>query len=210
MLTKRYLPSTKNVPAIFQQIVSGTAPDKFSVEHLRNIGFGSSNDRAIIPLMKDLGFLTADGTPTQRYHNYRNASLSKKVMGEAIKEAYQPVFHVKEKPTKTDKVTIVGLFKSTHNVADRVAECMAATFFSLLDLADLSDGPITTTPTIKKKDEDESDALPSKKKPSEIQSFNTVLGHNFRYNIEIHLPASKDIEVYNAIFKSLKEHLINE
>jgi hypothetical protein len=27
------------------------------------------------------------------------------------------------------------------------------------------------------------------------------------YNIQIHLPATKDIEVFNAIFKSLKEHL---
>jgi hypothetical protein len=28
------------------------------------------------------------------------------------------------------------------------------------------------------------------------------------YNIQIHLPATKDLEVYNAIFKSLREHLI--
>lgn len=27
------------------------------------------------------------------------------------------------------------------------------------------------------------------------------------YNIPIHLPATKDVEVYNAIFKSLREHL---
>jgi hypothetical protein len=30
------------------------------------------------------------------------------------------------------------------------------------------------------------------------------------YNIEIHLPATKDVEVYNAIFKSLREHLIGK
>ena len=30
---------------------------------------------------------------------------------------------------------------------------------------------------------------------------------SLHYNIEIHLPATKDIEVYNAIFKSIKEHL---
>jgi hypothetical protein len=28
------------------------------------------------------------------------------------------------------------------------------------------------------------------------------------YNIQIHLPATKDLEVYNAIFKSLKDHLL--
>ena len=30
------------------------------------------------------------------------------------------------------------------------------------------------------------------------------------YNIQIHLPATKDSEVYNAIFKSLREHLLEE
>jgi hypothetical protein len=29
------------------------------------------------------------------------------------------------------------------------------------------------------------------------------------YNIQIHLPATKDVEVYNAIFKSLKDHLLD-
>ena len=30
------------------------------------------------------------------------------------------------------------------------------------------------------------------------------------YNIQIHLPATKDVEVFNAIFKSIKEHLVND
>lgn len=30
-----------------------------------------------------------------------------------------------------------------------------------------------------------------------------------RHNIEVHLPATKDIEVYNAIFKALKENLLD-
>ena len=29
------------------------------------------------------------------------------------------------------------------------------------------------------------------------------------YNIQIHLPATKDVEVYNAIFKSLREQIID-
>ena len=33
-------------------------------------------------------------------------------------------------------------------------------------------------------------------------------GASLHYNIQIHLPATKDIEVYNAIFRSLKEHLL--
>jgi hypothetical protein len=29
------------------------------------------------------------------------------------------------------------------------------------------------------------------------------------YNIQIHLPATKDVEVFNAIFRSLREHLLD-
>jgi hypothetical protein len=64
--TSRYLSSTKNVSAIFQKIREGIPPDKFNYDHLKAIGFGGSNDRAIVPLLKDLGFLTTDGSPTQR------------------------------------------------------------------------------------------------------------------------------------------------
>ncbi len=34
------------------------------------------------------------------------------------------------------------------------------------------------------------------------------LSTEFHYTIQIHLPASKEIEAYNAIFKSLREHLL--
>ena len=75
MLTGRYMTSTKNLPAIMQKIIDGTAPPKFTVAHLKAIGFKSSNDQGVIPLLKDLGFLAADGTPTQRHHDYRDKDV---------------------------------------------------------------------------------------------------------------------------------------
>ncbi|MCV6624042.1 MAG: DUF5343 domain-containing protein [Cellvibrionaceae bacterium] len=208
MLTKRYLASVKNLGDILQKIQEGTAPPTFSVEHLKGIGFASSNDRAIIPLLKDLGFLSANGVPTQRYHNYRNPSLSKKIMGEALHEAYEELFHINAKPSKSDRDAIVGKFKTAHNVKDRVAESQAMTFFGLLDHADLSSQPsqpASSEATTEEKPEPEgySNGGPIQSQPATMTGI-----PNLRYNIEIHLPATKDIEVYNAIFKSLKEHLV--
>src|SRR5262245_60152427 len=132
MLTKRYMAGVKNLPAIMGKIVTGTAPDKFTVDHLKSIGFASSNDRAILPLLKDLGFLSEDGSPTPRYHEYRNAARSKQVLGAALRDAYTDLFHVNAKPTEADRQAIEGVFKSKHNTTDRVAELQAMTFFSLL------------------------------------------------------------------------------
>ena len=43
---------------------AGTAPSSFTRQFLKDIGFKSSNHHQFIPLLKGLGFLTADGTPT--------------------------------------------------------------------------------------------------------------------------------------------------
>src|ERR1700679_2931416 len=120
MLTSRYMTSVKNISAIFDKIVEGTAPKKFTTAHVKSIGFKSSNDVGIIPVLKDLGFLSAEGVPTQRYHDYRDKSRSKSVMAEALREAYEDLFHINEKPTSSDRDAIEGKFKSAHNTSDRV------------------------------------------------------------------------------------------
>jgi hypothetical protein len=203
MLTKRYLPSAKNLQAVLQKIIDGTAPKKFNTEHLKGLGFKSSNDRAIIPLLKDLGFLSEDGTPTQRYNEYRDKSRSRAVLGEALKEAYADVFHIREKPSSSDRDAIHGKFKTTHNVSDRVADLQTATFLALLKLADLdAAGTKKKTPKVEAPEQQ-----PDKGQAAETPPIEVPKTLSLRYNIEIHLPATKDVEVYNAIFKALKAHL---
>jgi hypothetical protein len=216
MLTKKYLTSVKNLPAVFSKIVEGVPPDKFTVSHLKSIGFTSSNDYGIPALLKDLGFLSDDGTPTDRYKEYRDRSRSKAVLGQALKEAYEDLFHVNERPTEADRQAIEGKFKSTHGSTDRVAQLQAATFYALLKLADLDAGTVKPKPTPGKKEEPAKEKEIQKTQAESIGSFAEGIAADrlpfsgFRYNIEIHLPASKDPEVYNAIFKSLKEYLFDE
>lgn len=130
MLSSRYMTTTKNLPAIMRKLVEGTAPEKFTVAHLKGLGFKSSNDLGVIPVLKDLKFLSPDGIPTQRYHDYRDPSKSKAVLAEALREAYEDLFHISERPSETDKEAIRGKFKSAHNVSERVAEAQTATFLA--------------------------------------------------------------------------------
>jgi hypothetical protein len=201
--------STKNLEAILQKIIEGTAPNKFTNAHLKSIGFKSSNDMGVIGLLKDLGFLTADGAPTQRYHDYRDKSRSKTVMADALREAYEDLFHINEKPTNSDKAAIEGKFKSAHNATDRVASEQGKTFFALLKLADL-DGAVRKRGPQKEPDPllKVSPPRDEKREISPDRHMSSITG--LRYNIEIHLPPTKDVEVYNAIFKSLKEHLLED
>ena len=209
MLTKRYLTSVKNLPAIMAKIVEGTAPKKFTIAHLKSIGFPSSNDRGMLALLKDLGFLSDDGTPSQRYHEYRDASRSQTVLAEALREAYEDLFHISAKPGPSHRAAIEGKIKSALNVSDRVAKESASTFLALIKLVDL-DAP-QSTPL--ERDNGDSDTEETREeagtqvgKVTPTSPSGTI---GLRCNVEIHLPASKDIGVYNAIFKSLKEHLLD-
>lgn len=206
-LPTSYTNAYSSLEEFFKRIRDAQAPDKLILQILKDWGFKSNNHRPFIPLLKSLGFLSGDGTPTQRYQEYRNHSKSKEIMGEALKEAYSDIFLIKANPTESDRGLIQGKFKSYHNVSDNVAKLHANTFYALLALADLdhkskkeSDKHTPPLTTNEPKQIVTAGGLESELPPSKV---------GLHYNIQIHLPATKDVEVYNAIFKSLKEHLID-
>lgn len=209
--TSRYMSSTKNVEAILNKIIEGAAPPKFTTDHLKSIGFSSSNDRGIIPILKDLKFLASDGTPLPRYHRYRDKSQSRAVMAEALRDAYEEVFHVNENPTSADRASIEGLFKSKHNSNERTAQLQAMTFFALLKLADLDATPKSSTsiPTKIQRPAEDPDSVDSTDDDQDSSVSRRTLTTELHYTIQVHLPATKEIEVFNAIFRSLRENLLS-
>ena len=200
-LTDSYVLPVSRIPDIFSKIRDGQAPERLSHQLLKDWGFTSSNDKAFVGLLKSLGFLTSDGKPTQRYLDYRDHSRSKQIMAEALHEAYSDLFLIKERPSASDRDVIEGKFKSFHNVSDNVAGLMAKTFLALLPLADFTDQPQKKPP-------------PEGSDPTEAQevprSRSNAATPSLHYNVQVHLPATKDIEVYNAIFKSLRTHLFDK
>jgi Family of unknown function (DUF5343) len=201
-LADSYTNAIGRIPDLFAKIKDGQAPEIFTSQLLKDWGFTSSNDRAALPLLKALGFLSPDGKPTSRYHEYRNHSRSKIIMAQALRDAYGDIFLIKENPSKQDREAIEGKFKSFHNASDNVAGLMAKTFFALLEMADLrAERPAVVNDQPKSVHE-------TTHKPDVQQPILRTTG--LHYNIQIHLPPTKDVEVYNAIFRSIKEHLLDE
>jgi Family of unknown function (DUF5343) len=199
-LTDVYVQVYGQLADFFSRIGQGQAPPQFTRQYLKDLGFTSANFNALIPLLKALGFLAPDGTPTERYHRYRDGSRARTVLADGLREAYGDLFLIKANPSEADRALIEGKFKSTHNASDRVAKLMANTFLALVALADLTvAGPTNPTP-VEKPFEHEAPAPP--------QAPAVSLSPTLHYNIQIHLPATKDVEVYNSIFKSLKEHFL--
>lgn len=81
------------LPEVFRRLSDGQAPEKFTRQYVKDLGFQSASFHALIPLLKSLGFLSSDGAPTARYHAYRDHSQARKVMAEALREAYSDLFY---------------------------------------------------------------------------------------------------------------------
>jgi hypothetical protein len=203
-LANAYLVSANRIQEFFKQIKDGQAPERLTQMLLRDWGFASTNDRAFIPLLKAIGFVSPEGKPTQRYNDYRDHSKSRVVLGEALKDAYSDLFLIKSNPSESDRDAVKGKFKSYHNTSDHVAGLMTKTFYALLSMADINSSPALSI----------SDSVAAENSRSNSQTTpnptTARLISGLHYNIQIHLPPTKDVEVYNAIFKALRTHLVDE
>ena len=196
--------------SLFEKLREGQAPEKFNREFLKDLGFKSSNWHATISLLKGLGFLSAEGIPTQKYMEFLDKTQWKQVLAESVRSAYSDIFVMKREPADSDRKMIAGKYKSTYNLSDTVADRAAGTFLALLKLASPD---VYDSEKIVQQPADEKLAKGTKKGSSTIDRGDLTRQPSspvqLNYNIQIHLPPTKDIEVYNAIFKSLKEHIID-
>lgn len=195
-----------SIPAYFDAILNAEAPERFTTRFLVNLEFKSVNDRSFIGVLRDLGFLDADGKPQQRYFEFLDKSQSVKVVAEGIREAYSDLFNInKEAYTLSSEETKNKLRTLyTGSKKDGVIARIASTFTALCEYADFS------TPE-KKVLEKKSEEKKVKEKPeiknNEVKEKPVVGLDSLQYHINIVLPESRDQAVYDAIFKSLRDHL---
>lgn len=194
-----YMISNNKIGPIISKIQQAARPPKFTQEVLKNLGFTSTNDRAFIPLFKKLGFLLDDGTPSALYDQLKDATSTSTILGVQIKSLYADLYAINTEIHKAPEVEIKGaISRVTGKDADGVGR-IYNTFKTLCGLATFDGAQVTSTSAEKEEVPQEATAnIP----------IVTPRTNEFHYNIQIHLPTTNDISVYNAIFKSLKDNLL--
>lgn len=211
-LLNQYVLNHGQMGAFFDRIREAQAPSKFTHQFLKDIGFTSSNYRAYLPLLKGLGFLSEDGSPKSEYMQLLDATQWRAAIARALRQSYSDIFVLKAKPSKADKASIIGKYKTTYNVNDLSAERATNTFLALLDLADeavLYGAPEATTLAPVASPEKPQSFAPEPTSDPVVAAAAAKPPLDLCYNIQIHLPPTKDVEVYNAIFKALREHFVD-
>lgn len=193
-----YMMSNNKIAPIISKIQQAARPNKFTIEMLRSLGFTSTNDRAFIPLAKKLGFLADDGTPTALYDQLKDKTTAKATLATQIKSLYSELYAINVAIHKASDAEVKGAISRVTGKDEDGVNRIYNTFKALCSIADFSENAIN-------EDSSKEEPLESDTQTSPIIPLTTP---QFHYNIQIHLPATTDISVYNAIFKSLKDNLL--
>ena len=193
-----YLPSYKNLPALFEKIVVAKVPETFSQSFMANtLGLKNTGDRPMIPMLRTLGILDGSNKPTERYHILRNKARAKRALAEAIRQAYRPLFDADERANEKSGEELRGLISQVAGTDEDATKRIAFTFSALTKLADFTADSGEEEADTKKEDEKSSDAARDNVTPPKLRS-------EFHYNIQIHLPANATEETYLNIFNALR------
>ena len=207
-LSNAYLITTKNLEGFLNAIRSAKAPERFSNAFLKQLDYASSNDRLFIGLLKSLGFLDETAAPTKRYYEFLDQGQSGRILADAIREAYEDLFAVN---TRAQEMSLEDVKNKLRTLtqgqkSENVVNLMANTFKALSELADWEAPP-------------QSHAIQGVQPPEPVIEKPVVTpakrvteggteGMQLHYNIQIHLPESRDPAVYEAIFQALRTHLL--
>lgn len=197
------------VPAYFDAILDAQPPERFSLKFLENLGFTSTNDRLFIGILKDLGFLNRDGAPQQRYFDFLDRTRAKQVLADGIREAFSDLFaiNVQAQNLSLDEARNKLRTMYAGKKTDLVIGNIAKTFRALCEYADFS-GPAAPKRAEAPPAEEKVLEQPLQEKHEKSAGgLSQVKVSGLQYHINIVLPDTRDQAVYDAIFKSLREHL---
>jgi hypothetical protein len=151
-----------------------------------------------------------NGSPSQRYFAFLDDTRWREVLAEGVREAYEDLFRLNKKAHAMSRTDVVGKLKSLTEgkKSENVIDNMARTFLELAKLGDFSapEAPAITEqlPVLP----EESPVLRPAAPEVPGMNGNGRLVDGLCYRIEVVLPPTRDKAIYDALFRSLKEHLL--
>lgn len=207
-----YAQRTATLMTMLDKIKTASVPEKFSQDFVaEKLLMKGGTPRSIIPFIKKMGLVATDGTPTERYKEFRNPTKSGTAIAAAMRELYEQLFEMNEYVYDTNQTTLKGLIVEATGAEQNstVVSKTLSTFQALRKIADF-DSDSEEEITVPDETADPAPAYTLPQIHNQQPSNNSGEGINLSYTINLNLPATTDIEVFNAIFKSLKQHLIQE
>lgn len=210
MASLPYVTAPGNVTKAFNGIAEAATPERISQDFVKEILKipGGSGDQ-MTAYLKKVGLANPDGTPTMLYTKFRNPDTRGQAAAAVLKHGYAELYkrneYVHELSDSKLKGLIIEVTGQEHD--SKTVSCATSCFKNIKAFADFSASP--KPDVVQRLQQDaapQGTQSPPQLPPPQIQQ--NGVGLNLGYTINLNLPATSDIAVFNAIFKSLKENLL--
>jgi hypothetical protein len=200
-----YVYTVSNLKRFLETVSDVGTPPKVTQEYLESMGFKSKNDRAIISVLKFIGLIQDDGRPADDYKLLRDKSQSRVVIAAHILKGYSELFAQFPDANLRSNDALKNFFATKTEAGAAALTLIVGTFKALCEKADFAAIPTTATahPT-----SEPGQALSTDGKTLLQSAQFPGTGVTINLNIQLQLPATENTSVYNSIFKSLRENLI--
>lgn len=205
VMSSKYPYTLAPVPlgAFLDKLKTVGVPDKINEEYLRSVGYGSSNHRAFVSVMKHIGLLDSNGTPNARYRSgLRGGDAGKLLVAEGIREGYKELFTTFPNAESLSTAELTTFIKSKTDLGDRALGAAVSTFQAVCKFGDFGRAaPVTGKETEREQEKPED-------KKSRKEALSTGNGSvTINVNIALSVDATSDPSVYDAFFAAMAKHL---
>jgi hypothetical protein len=204
-----YVATPGSIKTALERIRSAATPERVTKDFVTTVlqikgGTGGN----LPPFLKRIGFVGSDGAPTDLYRRFRNPAAGGAAVADAIRLGYKDLLQANEYFYRlSDKdllaliVQVTGVEANNRAAQLTLSAIKALKAFASFDSVEPPGESAEQPPTV--------DPRPRALELQAHQARNGQVGLNLSYTINLNLPATADQAVFNAIFRSLREHLLS-
>jgi hypothetical protein len=205
-----YMTTPGTIKTAFDRLRNAATPERVNPDFVSTVlqikgGTGS----AVPPFLKKIGLVASDGAPTDLYRRFRNQTTGGAAIASAIKHGYQALGNVNEYFYRLDDKGLLSLIVQVTG-AEPNSSSAKQILYTLKALKEYADFDALEAAREGGSMPPQLELPPPRLDISDEHRGTNKLGLNLAYTINLNLPATSDQAVFNAIFRSLKEHLLVE
>jgi hypothetical protein len=197
-----YVHSSNTIPRLFERIKTVSKPSTVDTNWLKLVGFKSGNDGRLLSVLSYLGFTDPSKNPTDLWLKYSGAN-GKQVMAQAIRNAYVPFYSTYENAHDHSNEDLSNIVRTKTGLGVETVRRIVSTYRALVALADFSGSNVAF------QDQDPKNSLNPASAEDSLPDASNIGALTINLNVQLTLPESTDPNVYDAFFKSMREHLLN-
>lgn len=190
---------------VLEKIPASEKPAVFTSDFLGTVmGATGGAARPIIPILKATGLLNQTGGPTELYSQFQTDAGRPAAALQALRNGFGEVFRRNQYAHRAEEAALIDVIVAITGLPKKegIVRYILTTFQAFQDYAKHARDDAKS-----EEGGDASQAYDAPPPPA-AQSCTSDSRLQLAYNINVVLPETTNVEVYNAIFRSLKANLL--